>query len=46
MNVTPKEPKDIAKMVIDALGGKADMAIDSVGLQSSIQTAIFVSFQK
>ncbi|XP_060584311.1 sorbitol dehydrogenase-like [Ruditapes philippinarum] len=30
-------------MVIDALGGKADMSIDSTGFQSSIQAAIYAT---
>ena len=46
LNITSKEPKEVAKMVIDALGGKVDVTIDSTGLQGAIQTGIYVSFQQ
>ncbi|XP_060554296.1 sorbitol dehydrogenase-like [Ruditapes philippinarum] len=40
LNVTSKDPKDVVQMVIDAFDGKADMTIDSTGVESCIQTAI------
>ncbi|XP_045167944.2 sorbitol dehydrogenase-like isoform X2 [Mercenaria mercenaria] len=43
LNVTSKDPKEVAKIVIDAFGGKPEISIDSTGVQSSIQTAIFAT---
>ncbi|XP_045165084.2 sorbitol dehydrogenase-like isoform X2 [Mercenaria mercenaria] len=43
LNVTSKDPKEVAMIVIDAFGGKPEISIESTGVQSSIQAAIFAT---